>query len=232
MQRELEIHAEIVTELRRLLSEAREQLADTQEKLERVEARGRTRERRLRRRIARAAAAHAAAAAAVAEPAPVAQQPVVVDPVASLNLSEAQLYLRYFGYSEEYIACGSRDLEWMTVLYSRLQTHTRLLRGLPDPLQAAREVGWLQRACDSDLSVQMWALSPYELLPVPPYPLNPEEADPAVVRDYELNALKHSGEMVGRTDLWREFLIRWRHYHKRLPNQYAVEESMRLNRWS
>jgi hypothetical protein len=113
------------------------------------------------------------------------------------------------------------------MLSKKLSFHTRLLGRLPVPGDAAREEDYIRRASANDLHILMNALTPGELLPVRPY-LDPEEGTDGMIRDSELNCMREHNpiEMTIDTELVREFLLRWRWHHKRLPGGYTVPDLM------
>ena len=136
-------------------------------------------------------------------------------------------YLQYLGYPSSFVSCTSQDFEWKAMLSKKLSFHTRLLGRLPIPGDAVREEDYIHRASADDLRTLMNALTPGELLPVRTY-LDHEEESEDMRRDNELNYMgQHNPiEMTLDTDLMREFLLRWRWHHKRLPGGYTVPDLM------
>jgi hypothetical protein len=133
--------------------------------------------------------------------------------------------LRYLGYPKSFVTCTYYDFEWKTMLSKKLIFHTRLLGRLPTPGEAMREEDYIRGASADELRILMNAVAPGELLPVRAC-LNPEEEDEAVDRDRELNYIRQNNpvQMTHDTELMREFLLRWRWHHKRLPGGHTVPE--------
>jgi hypothetical protein len=148
-----------------------------------------------------------------------------VDLVAFTPHPEVVWRLRYLGYSNSFVCCTYYDFEWKAMLSKKLTFHTRLLGRLPMPGDVAREEDYIRAASADELRTLMNAVAPGELLPVRPC-LNPEEEDEVVDRDRELNYIRqiHPTQMTLDTELMREFLLRWRWHHKRLPGGYTVPD--------
>jgi hypothetical protein len=148
-----------------------------------------------------------------------------VDFVSFTHHPDVMRYLRYLGYHKSFVSCAPDDFEWKAMLSKKLSFHTRLLGRLPVPGDAVREEEYIRRASPNDLHILMNALTPGELLPVRPY-LDPEEVTDGMIRDCELNCMREHNptEMTIDTELVREFLLRWRWHHKRLPGGYTVPD--------
>lgn len=137
---------------------------------------------------------------------------------------EVAKHLRALGYEESYLSCGPLDFEWKTLLAQKLNFHVRLLRGFPEADEASQEVRFLQHASHAHLRQLMQGLVAGEMLPVE---CNlGDDTGPEVARDRELNAIREQTPfvMICNPELQREFLLRWRHHHKRLPGGYRVSD--------
>ena len=144
-----------------------------------------------------------------------------------LPYEEVVKHLRALGYDENFLSCTALDLEWKAMLAQKLAFHTRLLRGFPTPDEAIQESMYICGATDKQLRELMQQLPAGELLPIPWSPgMNPEDEDPVIQRDKELNSIRQNTPIVMTLseDLMREFLLRWRAHHKRLPGGLRVSD--------